>query len=129
MNAVILKWNPEISSYTMEDHLNGLKHFENFRLNWSVWEHEKIRKWDPFIMVRVGNGNTGVVMSGVVLSEPYKSKDWSGKGRDIYYVDLRITVMVHPESPLVLSTNKLSEQIPDFEWTHGHSSTEFTIKN
>lgn len=83
-------------------------------------------------MVRVGNGITGIVMSGWILSEPYKGEDWSGKGREIYYADLRITVMVHPDSPLVLSTNELAEQIPDFEWTHGHSglvlSTEQSMK-
>ena len=132
MNAVILKWNPEVSSYTIDEHLKGMEHFENFHLNWSVWDYDKIHKWDPFLMVRVGNGNTGIVMSGIVLSEPYKGEDWSGKGRDVYYVDLRITIMVHPESLLVLTTDELLEQIPDFEWTHGHSgvvlSTEKSMK-
>ena len=41
MNAVVLMWNPEISSFKRVDFLNGMKNFDHFRLNWSVWEHEK----------------------------------------------------------------------------------------
>ena len=121
MKAVVLKWNPEISSFKMDDYLKGMDDFEHFDLNWSVWEREQIHKYDPFVMVRVGNENTGIVMSGWIKSDPYKSEDWSGKGRDVYYIDLWITVMVHPEKPLVLSTDELSKQFPDFDWKHGHS--------
>lgn len=126
MKAVVLKWNPEISSFKMDDYLKGMNDFEHFGLNWSVWEHEQIHKYDPFVMVRVGKGNTGIVMSGWIKSDPYKGEDWIGKGRNVYYVDLRITVMVHPEKPLVLSTDKLSKQIPDFDWNHGHSGMVLT---
>ena len=37
-------------------------------------------------MLKVGNGNTGIVMSGIIVSQPYKDEDWSGKGRDVRYV-------------------------------------------
>lgn len=132
MKAVVLKWDPEISSFKMDDYFKGMDDFEHFGLNWSVWEHEQIHKFDPFLMVRVGKGNTGIIMSGWIKSDPYKGEDWSSKGRDVYYVDLCITVMVHPDKSLVLATDELSKQIPDFDWKRGHSgmvlSNEQSIK-
>ncbi|MBR1499160.1 MAG: hypothetical protein IJ615_05965 [Bacteroidaceae bacterium] len=121
MNAVILMWNPEISSFKKEDFLNGMKDFDHFRLNWSIWEYEKVQQYDRFFMVRVGGQNTGIVMSGLIVSEPYKGKDWSGKGREVYYVDLRPSVMVDPDSGLLMTSAELSAQIPGFDWTGGHS--------
>jgi alkaline phosphatase len=54
MNAVILKWNPEISSFKMDDFLNGMRDFDHFRLNWSVWEYEKVHQYDRFFMMVEG---------------------------------------------------------------------------
>ena len=121
MNAVVLMWNPEISSFKVDDFLNGLKDFDHFRLNWSVWEHEKVHQYNRFFMVRVGGDNTGIVMSGLIMSDPYKGKDWSGKGREVYYVDLRPSVMVNPDSSLLMTTEELSAHFPAFDWTGGHS--------
>ena len=121
MQAVILTWNPNISSFKMDDYLEGMKNFTMFRLNWSVWEHEKIHQYDKFLMLRVGGDQTGIVMSGMILSDPYKGKDWSGKGREVYYVDLKPLVMVHPDMGLQMSAEELSDTFPNFEWTGGHS--------
>ena len=105
----------------MDDFLNGLKNFDHFRLNWSVWGHEKVHQYDRFFMVRVGGDNTGIVMSGLIMSDPYKGKDWNGKGREIYYVDLRPSVMVNPDSSLLMTKGELSAHFPEFDWTGGHS--------
>lgn len=121
MNAVILMWNPEISSFKMDDFQRGMKEFNHFRLNWSVWEYENVHQYDRFFMVRVGGNHTGIVMSGLIESIPYKGKDWSGKGREVYYVDLRPSVMVNPNSSLLMTTEELSAHFPAFEWTGGHS--------
>ena len=120
-------WNPAISSYTKEDFVEGMDHFGQYGLNWSVWEHDKIKKYDRFFMVKVGKeGPTGVVMSGTVMSLPYRGEDWSGKGRDIYYVDLSISAMLHPEKAKLLTTEDLMREIPDFDWTGGHSGRVLT---
>ena len=121
MNAVILLWNPEISSFKMDDFLNGMKNFNRFGLNWSVWEHEKVHQYNHFFMLRVSGDNTGIVMSGLITSAPYKGEDWSGKGREVYYVDLRPAVMVNPDSDLLMTTEELSAHFPTFDWTGGHS--------
>ena len=126
MNMVVLMWNPAISSYTMNDYLDGMEHFGKYGLNWSVWEYEKVQKYDRFVMVKVGEGRTGIVMSGMIMSDPYSGEDWSGKGRNTHYVALRISVMLHPEKAPLLTTEELMREIPGFDWTGGHSGRVLT---
>ena len=121
MNTVILFWNPSISSFTMDDYLDGMKHFEVFQLDWSVYEHASIFKGDRFYMVRVGEGNTGIVMNGIILGDPYIGEDWNGTDSPRFYVDLDIEWMVHPDKGPVLSTQELFKLIPNFDWAGGHS--------
>lgn len=123
MNTVILTWNPEISSFKMSDYLEGMKRFDEFRLNWSVWDYKHIFKGQHFFLVRVGKGNTGVVMSGIILCNPYEGNNWKEADRPAptYYVNLDIEWMINPDNGPVLGTKLLTEAIPNFEWTGGHS--------
>ena len=121
MNTVILFWNPSISSFSMNDYLEGMTNFEEFQLNWSVYEHTSIFKGDRFYLVRVGEGNTGIVMNGVILSDPYIGEDWNGTDNPRFYIDLDIQWMVHPDKGPVLATSELTKAIPGFDWTGGHS--------
>ena len=126
----ILMWNPSISSYTMErfeedlrDMANGWE-LEDF--NWSVWDYENAREGDAFYMVKVGPGSNGVVMSGTFTSDPYQDEDWSGKGRKVFYMDMQINEMIHPDRCPILTSDKLAAEIPDFVWTGGHSGQILT---
>jgi hypothetical protein len=124
MSIVILRWNPEISSYRMGDFKRAIeeaKATQNYMLNWSVWEHEKVHCGDRFFMLRVGKGKTGVVMSGRVVSEPYHDEDWSGKGRMIYYVNIRPDFFVDTERGKHLAITDLEEAFPNYVWKEGHS--------
>lgn len=121
MNTYILFWNPAISSYKQDDFQEKLRELEYNDLNWSVWEHEKASCGDRFYMVRCGEGKTGICMSGYFASDPYKGENWSGKGKETYYVDLDPDVMIHPDYRAILTTEELSRAIPDFDWTGGHS--------
>ena len=123
MNTFILFWNPTISSYKLDDfqrELEGMTDGYN-SMNWSVWEHEKAHAGDRFFMVRCGEGKTGVCMSGYFSSEPYKEEDWSGRGRETYYMDLEPDVMIHPEYRPIFTTMELVNEIQTFDWTGGHS--------
>lgn len=123
MNTFILFWNPVISSYKLDDFQEELQE-EAWLLddmNWSVWEHEKAREGDRFFMVRCGEGKTGICMSGKFTSDPYKGEDWSGRGRETYYMDLEPDVMIHPEYRPILSTERLMLSLPGFDWRGGHS--------
>ncbi len=124
MSVVILRWNPEISSYRMESFKNAVEEAKNtqkYMLNWSVWEHEKVHCGDRFFMLRVGKGKTGVVMSGKIVSEPYHEEDWSGKGRMTYYVNIRPDFLVDTERGKHLSIRDLEKAFPNYVWKEGHS--------
>ncbi len=120
MNTIILFWNPGISSYTIERLRDDLD-MEQHVSNWSVWEHEKAHQGDRFFMVRCGEGKTGICMSGRFSSEPYIDEDWSGKGREVYYMDLMADTVIDPDILPILSTEILSREIPSFDWSGGHS--------
>lgn len=66
-------------------------------------------------------------MRGTLIGTPYPDEDWSGKGRKVYYIRMRLSHMIHPEkAPLLLSIETLAEQIPDFDWEQGHSGMMLT---
>lgn len=117
----ILMWNPDISSVSLEDHCFGVEYNLTEYFNWSVWDYDKARCGDRFFLVRVGKGNTGIVMSGVFDSQPYEGEDWSGKGRSVYYMDMLPNVILDSEEVPMLTTEALQEAMPSFDWTGGHS--------
>ena len=126
MNTIILMWNPQISSLSIDDYLEGMKYFEEFNLNWSVFDFKNVHKGDRFYMVRVGNGNTGIVMSGQIFSSPHLDEHWDDDQKTAFYVDLDIEYMFHPDKGPILDTEFLSEVIPDFNWAGGHSGQVLT---
>ena len=130
MKTVIFKWNPAFSSYSMMHYLEDmyrLREEDCFDYNWSVWNWQEIHKGDRFYMVKVGlYGQTGIVASGEITSEPYKGEDWSGKGRETYYVDFLPDVLLNPDALPILTCRELEQAIPDFEWARGHSGLVLT---
>ena len=99
-NTFILMWNPAISNYKIEEFEEQLRDMsEGFydEFSWAVWDHEQARDGDRFYMVKVGPGTNGIVMSGTFTSEPYQGEDWSGKGRTVFYMEMEIEEMIHPD--------------------------------
>ena len=130
MRTVILKWNPSISSFSMLAFLHGIfrnNHADSFDMNWSVWDYEEIKEGDRVFFLKVGDyGQCGIVAAGFALSKPYRSEDWSGKGRTTYYIDLEFDTMLNPDAVPILTSEQLSKAIPDFDWTGGHSGVVLT---
>lgn len=125
-NTFILTWNPAISSVTLEDHNYGVKNMLTEYFNWSVWDYKEAKCGDRFFLVRVGDGNTGIVMSGVFDSQPYEAGDWSGKGRRVFYMDMIPNVILNPETAPMITTEQLKKAIPSFDWSGGHSGRLLT---
>ena len=97
----------------MERHNESIGSMLSRYYNWSVWEYEKAKCGDRFYMVRVGEGNTGVVMSGVFDSHPYEAADWSGKGRRTFYMDMDCGSDSHRYAHLAFfQTKKTKQTIP-----------------
>ena len=121
MKTYILFWNPSISSCTMEEYQAKLKEIEYDSFNWSVYEHEGASCGDRCFMVRCGEGNTGICMSGYFATDPFKDEDWADESKERYYVDIDPDVMINPVLGTILSTDELCREIPEFDWTGGHS--------
>ena len=124
MATVILKWNPNFSSYSMYHFLYDVIN-TNYGVtddfDWSVWDYEKIHEGDKFYWVKLGYGQIGIVGQGVITSEPWVGEDWSGKGRKTYYVNFVPNILINPDALPILTSSTLASRIPDFEWDHGHS--------
>ena len=120
----IMRWNTDISNYKLSEFEDTMEDFfeEGFYYDWSIWDYQKAHIGDRFYMIRTGEGKNGVVMRGTISGTPYPDEDWSGKGRKVYYVRMSLTNMIHPErTPLLLTTDELTDVIPDFNWKEGHS--------
>lgn len=124
--TLILKWNPEISSYTKERFDEDLADHIFCDFNWSVWEHQQLHPGDRFFLVRVGEGKTGIAMAGTVYSRAYKDEDWSGKGRETYYTDLDVLDAYDTDHTPHITIAQLQEAIPNFQWDGGHSGIYLT---
>lgn len=123
MNTVILMWNPSISSYKVEQFEEELAAFGSLDMwyNWSVYDWQNSHEGDRFYLVRVGQGNTGIVMSGYFSSDPYIMDDWSGRNRIVYYQDMEPDVIINSDKVPTLTTAELMANLPGFDWTGGHS--------
>jgi len=120
----IMRWNTDISNYKLSEFEDAMEDFfdEGFYYDWSIWDYQKAHIGDRFYMIRTGEGKNGVVMRGSIIGTPYPDEDWSGKGRKVYYIRMSLSNMIHPErTPLLLTTDELTEAIPDFNWKGGHS--------
>lgn len=123
MATYILFWNPYFSSYTKARFIDDFAYKDSVG-NWSFYEHDNVRPGDVFFMVKCGQqGKTGIVMRGIITSSCYESSDWSPKNRrHIFYADLRTDVCVNPWAvSVLLSPERLTEEIPGFNWFGGHS--------
>lgn len=124
-NTFLLNWNPAISSYTMDDLDDDMKWwakedwYDDF--DWSVCDWKKAHIGDRFFMARVGEGNTGIFAAGRFTSDPYKGNDWSGQGREVYYVQMEFEAVFHPERTAIISAQELERELPHLDWQKGHS--------
>ncbi len=122
-NTVVLKWNPAFSSYTTLHFLSDLYEPNKVEcgFDWSVWEYEKIKEGDRFYMLKLGYGQTGIVMRGTITSDPEEGEDWSGRGRKTFYVYFEPDFMLDPDAFPLLTSQELQKEISDFDWFKGHS--------
>ena len=125
VKTYILMWNPAFSSYKLDDfrdELGALIDRRYVEFNWSICDWQTAVEGDRFFLVRVGKkGNVGIVQSGYFESDPWQGEDWSGKGREVYYIDMNVDAMVDSETCPILTVKELEEKLPGFEWSGGHS--------
>lgn len=129
MKTIILKWNPAISSVSMQDMQWAVQdtwQTLDSDFNWSIYEWEKAEKGDRVFMLRVGRGKTGIIASGWLASNPYEGDDWRGSGEKRYYADILFDTMIYPMRNNILDTKALQAEIPTVDWKGGHSGVVIT---
>ncbi len=123
----ILRWNPGISSFKMENYRDALERFPGgFKIDWSIYEWKQARKGDRYYMLRVGEGNTGIVFHGEFLSDPYEGGDWAGRGKKRHYVDINCMDAADPDKRPLATVEELQKAIPEIDWVKGHSGQLLT---
>ena len=127
VNTVIFKWNPAISSVSMLDFLNWI-YYKDIEGDWSVRDYDRVRAKDVFYMLKVGKGQTGIVMNGLITAAPERGEDWSGQGRVTYYGNYKAQIMINPDTFPLLTSEELYESVPDFDWFGGHSGVVLNKK-
>lgn len=124
-NTLILRWNPAISSYTMQRLDEDMEAWANGAweedFGWSVSDWQRARKGDRFFLVRVGEGATGLFAAGRFTSDPYPGYDGPGMGQEVYYMNLSFEAVFHPERAEIITTEELEREIPAVDWRKGDS--------
>ena len=121
----ILRWNPNISSFKQE-------HFDLFRerlattgsagqFDWSVYDWQKVRKDDVFIMQKVGTDSDCIAMCGKFVAKCFADEDWNPdrNKKKVHYAYLEIDVMFEYDDRLSAAT--MEKQFPSIDWHGGHS--------
>lgn len=142
MKTFILFWNPAISSYTLDRLTEDIRYDDiNEDFDWSIRDHQLAHQGDRFFMVRCKNkpvpgklnewgkqvwepytdDHTGICMSGTFTSEPFRGEDWSGRGREVYYMKMHLDVALNPDKMPLLKSDDLAKALPDFDWKGGAS--------
>ena len=95
-------------------------------MDWSVYEWEDAHKGDRYYMLRVGEGNTGIVFHGEFLSDPYEGGVWAGNGKNRHYVDICCLDAVDPDNRPLITLEELQNAIPEIDWVKDHSGQLLT---
>lgn len=125
MNLFILRWNPNISSYKKENHLEIVEHIKNNELpdtfDWSVREHEKLQKDDMFILQQVGTQNDGIAMIGKFKGDCQADESWRKDGTNDFYAGMWIMDAFDCDTNNPLPASRYETLFPQIEWHGGHS--------
>lgn len=118
----IFMWNPTTSGISINDHIRSIGDIFNEDFHRSIHDWKDARMGDRFYVVKVVDDDiAGIVMTGILGSQPYVPLTWSGKGRKIYHVDLTPNMILNPYTVPMLTTEALEKSIPNFMWRGGYS--------
>jgi len=126
MKLYILRWNPNISSYTEDGFLRDFydlsrRNSHGAEMNWSIYEPEQLQPGDWFIFCRVGTKHDGIVGFGRFTSQPYLGKSWRRDGRQISYADMLFMMLLNKIGNTPWTAKRLEKEFPEIDWHGGHA--------
>ena len=128
-NYYLMRWNPEISSLTLDRYANGIaKKWENQVGDWSIWDWKDAHEGDFYFMLREGDGpEAGIVFFGRLMSDPYIDEDWRGTSEPRHYCLIGYDEQPSPaDGAPYLSIAELEKEFPEIDWYKGHSGELLT---
>jgi|GEM_PF-5930898 hypothetical protein len=128
MNTFILRWNPAISSYKMEEHKKVCSQIANEPTfyNWSVREWQDLHAGDAFVLLQVGTDNDGIAMIGKFISEAYEEDSWRNDGTKIHYADMQIFYACDLNEKKSFRATYFEKTFPGIKWHGGHSGEKLS---
>ena len=123
----VLMWNPETSDISVEEYIQDIQNVLAEEIFRSIHEWKDAQMGDRFYVIKVGNGSTGVVMSGVFGSHPFVQNGKNG-GRSKHFIELKPNMMLNPNTVPMLTISDLEHTVPDFMWRGGYSGRLLTEK-
>lgn len=124
MKCHLIRWNPNTSSYKQKDFnsdfyrskfLDGLDEF-----SWELNNKETIDYDDFWIILRVGTEKNGIAAFGYFSD--YSEYSYNDEDSDDPFMD--VFVMFNLDDYNYLSTEKLKEACPDFDWDKDTNDNE-----
>lgn len=143
--TLLLFWDPSISHYSMGDFEDDLREislkYDFDPLDWGISNPKDIRQGIDFCIVKIGEGNCGIVMSGLVLSDSRYDDRNVRYCRRNYKTDcdviLGVSEMYHPDRSEIITLEQLQAALPDipldgswkeFLLDEDHSRSLFELK-
>ena len=125
MKLYILRWNPDISSWTYNQHeylLQNILENDFDGMNWSIYDFENLEEGDYWILQQDGTAKDAIAGFGTFTGDPYTSTSWKKKdGTNLFYADLYFDCIIDRRHTDFLSAAELEKIIPEIEWHKGHS--------
>ena len=125
MNTFILRWNPNISSYKMETHLDVVAHAKKMEFpkefDWSVHDWQKVKDGDMVILLQVGTENDGIAMIGKIKGSPEADESWRDDGSKAHYVYIDVFDAFNPAEQKDFRAENFENDFPKIKWHKGHS--------
>lgn len=124
MKCHILRWNPNISSYTKERHsffINATLKNEFYQFDWSIYDWKEAESGDFFILQQVGTEEDGIAAFGLLSGPVFERKSWRKDGTKSHYCDLNIWAIINRDICKKFSAVEMEKICPEVDWHGGHS--------
>lgn len=113
----IFFWTPGVNGPTIAEFRRMIPKMQLATMQQPITQHTEARMGDRFFLVcNSPRMPKGIVMSGILSSNPYLAEGGDGETRR---VDLRPNFMMDTRHPSLLTSDLLTDAFPDFDWNGG----------
>ena len=129
----ILRWNPDVSSFTDATFREGFTRLHNggkALTNWSLYDWDGVRPGDWALFVRVGGADPatdGIAGLCRFASPAYESASWRGDGTTAHYADIEMLLFNNPTLTGLFTAAELDKIAPSVDWHGGPSGIQLDV--